>query len=99
MKVYIAGQITNNPNYIEIFARAEEALVKKGHKVMNPAKLPQGFTQAEYMRICFSMIEACEAVLFLSNWVLSEGAAIEMAYATKVEKLIYRESQGELIAW
>ena len=37
MKIYIAGSITNNPNYLKQFKEAEEKLIAEGHAVINPA--------------------------------------------------------------
>lgn len=37
MKIYIAGCITDNPDYKEQFKQAEERLKAQGHTVINPA--------------------------------------------------------------
>jgi nucleoside 2-deoxyribosyltransferase len=88
MKVYIAGKITGNPDYQEQFKAAEKELTIAGHKVMNPAILPEGFKHEEYMHICLAMIDICEAVYFLSNWRESSGACIEYGYAKGLGKEI-----------
>jgi len=90
-KIYIAGKITENPTFQEDFKVVADREEEKGNKVMNPAKLSGGFTQGEYMRICFAMIDACEAILLLSNWTDSDGAKLEKAYAEKTGKKIYFE--------
>lgn len=83
-KVYIAGMISNDPDYKEKFSLAEEALMNTHHKiVMNPTILPAGFEQSEYMAICYKMIDACDAVVFLPDWAHSDGARMEMGYAIK----------------
>lgn len=38
MKIYIAGSITNNPDYKEQFEKAERELINKGYEVVNPTK-------------------------------------------------------------
>lgn len=38
MKIYIAGAISNNPNYEQQFKAAEEKLKAEGHTVLNPVK-------------------------------------------------------------
>jgi len=86
MKIYIAGKITDNPNYMEQFSIAESFLKQKGHAVMNPTILPPGFEHHEYMKICFSMIDACEAVYMLDNWRDSKGATMEYKYAMANDK-------------
>lgn len=82
MKIYVAGKITGFDGFVEKFQQAVDDLESKGHKVMNPAILPSGFEQHEYMRICYSMIDTCEAVFFLDNWEDSIGAKREHDYAT-----------------
>ena len=88
MKIYIAGKITDNPNYKKQFAAAERFLRKKGHTIMSPAVLPAGFEHFEYMRICYSMIDVCEGVFFLRNWADSKGAMMEHDYAGNWGKVI-----------
>jgi len=88
MKVYIAGPITGNPNYMEQFAKAEQELREQGHTPMNPSVLPQGFEQDEYMKICYSMIDVCDAVYFLDNWWKSKGANLEQVYAIQKGKTL-----------
>lgn len=92
MKVYIAGKITGNPDYKQQFAEAEKKLRAQGHTTMNPAVLPYGFEHHEYMQICFSMIDVCDAVFFLSNWKESTGARMESRYALAAGKgVIFEE--------
>ena len=88
MKVYIAGKITGLNNYKELFESVEKSLVKQGHAVLNPAVLPSGFTQDEYMHMCYSMIDVCDGVFFLNNWKDSRGAKLEHDYAIEQGKWI-----------
>ena len=69
--IYIAGKITGYPQYKEKFQRAEETLKGWGYVVLNPAVLPAGLTQEEYMHICYAMIDVAETVFFLNNWQIS----------------------------
>lgn len=86
MKVYIAGKITGNENYREEFAKAQDELEKNGHTVLNPAVLPEGLTKGEYMRICFSMIDIADKVVFIPGWQDSEGAMLETDYCLYINK-------------
>lgn len=69
MKIYIAGKITNDGNYKEKFARAEKTIKERvpDVSVLNPAALPERMTRADYMRICFAMIESCDNVFYLPD--------------------------------
>ena len=52
MKIYIAGKITGDENYrekFEVFANYED---RQGNIALNPAVLPAGMSQADYMSIC-----------------------------------------------
>lgn len=88
MKIYIAGKITGYPEYKEKFLAAQQEFEKEGHAVLNPAILPGGFEQDEYMNICYAMIDVCDAVFFLDNWRDSKGANLEHVYAFDNNKWI-----------
>ena len=86
MKVYIAGKITGDPGYRDKFAAAEIQLGGQGHTVLNPAELPEGMAPADYMRICFAMIDVADAVVFLPDAAESAGARLERAYCEYIGK-------------
>ena len=92
MKYYIAGKITNNPNYRQQFAEAEKQLLQEGHHVMNPAILPYGFDYEDYMKVCFAMIDVCETLYMLDGWTDSLGAKREFEQGQKTGKLIDYQS-------
>lgn len=85
-KVYIAGKITGDPNYREKFQRAENHFQAKGDIVLNPASLPEGMSRADYMRICFAMMETADLVAFLPDYQDSLGARLEKAWCEYVGK-------------
>lgn len=86
-KIYIAGKITGDPNYQIKFMKARAGLMKQGHIVLTPAVLPEGMTPADYMRICFAMIDTADAVAFLPDYAESKGAMVELAYCNYVGKV------------
>ncbi|ENM6975340.1 DUF4406 domain-containing protein, partial [Escherichia coli] len=46
VRIYIAGPMTGYENFNrEAFHKAEEALKREGHTVLNPSVLPDGLTQ------------------------------------------------------
>lgn len=93
MKIYIAGKITGAPNYKEKFAIAATSLELQGHIVLNPAELPEGMLPADYMRICYAMLDTADAIYLLKDWHSSSGASIERNYAMYTGKSIFTEGE------
>lgn len=86
MKVYIGGKITGDTGYREKFQEAAQHLQNLGHVVLNPAILPDGLEQVDYMRICLAMLEAAGLAFFLPDYQESAGAMIEWAWCQRVGK-------------
>lgn len=84
--IYIAGAITGVKNYWEAFEEIEQELNNLGYTVLTPSRLPTGMTKAQYMRICFSMIDSADAVVLLHNFEQSDGAMLEAHYCKYVSK-------------
>lgn len=91
MKIYIAGKITGDPDYKLKFRAACRELSLLGHLIMDPSILPGGFAYEEYMHVCFSMIDTCDAILLLKDWPDSPGAKREMSYAEKTGKKVLHD--------
>lgn len=95
MKIYIAGPMTglvefNRPAFMFTAAK----LTGHGHVALNPAVLPDGLTQAQYMDICLAMLRCAEVVYLLKGWEASPGARAEKALAEKLEmQIIYQEEE------
>lgn len=87
MKIFISGKITGDPDYRVKFMMARKQLEKQGHIIMTPAVLPDGMETADYMRICFAMIDVADAVAFLPDWWDSPGAQLEQRYAAYLGKI------------
>ncbi len=68
MKIYIAGPMTGYPDYnrTAFFSKAKE-LMEVGHIVLNPALLPAGLCESEYMDICLAMVRSANAVYLLKG--------------------------------
>lgn len=84
--VYISGAITGVAKYWEAFESAEDDLHAMDYIPLNPATQPEGMTKAQYMRICFAMIDSADAVLFLQDWKDSAGAQLEYQYCQYIGK-------------
>ena len=87
-KLYIAGKITGDNDYKAKFEAAENFYKEKGYTVLTPAVLPEGMKPADYMRICFAMIDTADIVAFLPGYENSPGAQVEMQYCFYIDKNI-----------
>jgi nucleoside 2-deoxyribosyltransferase len=95
-KIYIAGKISNNPNYKEQFQEAEDLLIKLGYEVFNPAKIELNCPSdcicdknkewGCYMLRCFPELHKCDGVCLLPNYRDSTGARIEFQFSLKTGK-------------
>lgn len=95
MKIYISGAISNTDDYMERFAKAEKELTEQGYSVVNPAKvnaqLPEDTNYEEYMKMCFCMLDMCEAIYMLKTWNKSCVANRELGYAMAKDMIIIYE--------
>ena len=87
--VYISGPITGVERYWEAFEKAEDELEAAGFIPLTPTRLPKGLTNAQYMRIDLAMIDAADAVLFLTGWRESPGAVTEHTYCSYTNKPVF----------
>lgn len=92
MKVYISGAITNNPQYKEQFAAAEEILLAAGHTVINPAR-NQGDSYRELINVGLFELMQCDAIYLLRGYENSTGATLEHDYARTVGLEVIREDE------
>lgn len=86
-KVFISGPVsTRLETYKAEFAAAADLIERCGFIALNPATLPVGMDQGDYMRITLAMLETSDMVLMLDGWDHSDGAQLEAAYADYIEK-------------
>lgn len=100
MKIYIAGKITGEPR-MEMkakFNHAAEQLSKQGHETFIPSVLPayDDVSHADYLHVCFGMIDICDAIYMLKDWQRSKGARMELQYAADWRKKILYEDAGTM---
>ncbi|QZI92973.1 hypothetical protein SIPHO015v1_p0035 [Vibrio phage 82E32.2] len=94
--VYIAGAISGDvvANQHRFAAAKHNILASSTNvAVLNPAELPDGLTQTQYMSICLPMVMMSTSVFMLKGWEKSEGAVAEHALAKKLK--IEINYQGE----
>jgi hypothetical protein len=94
-KVYIAGPISGRPDFNrQSFNMAELQLISAGNVVLNPARLPHGLAENEYMAIALSMVQISDELYMLDGWQDSSGAKAEHALAHKLGKhIIYQKAE------
>ena len=95
MKIFISGPMSGIKGYNrKEFHKAEKLLCGYGHITLNPAKLPDGLAHEEYLSICLSMIDVCDAIFMLTGWQKSDGAVMEREYAERTGKKIMGMLEG-----
>ncbi len=98
MKVYIAGPMTGLPHFNRpAFNQAALNLSFDKHVPLNPAILPEGLTEADYMAVGLTMLQRADAIYLLTGWQFSAGARAEHALALKLglEVIEQKESSHE----
>ena len=91
--VFISGPMTGIRHYnYPAFDEAEKKLKKLGYRVLNPASIGRKYGMEReysfYIGEAMKMLVDADAVVFLKNWGFSQGAKIEMAAATILNKEI-----------
>lgn len=86
MRLYIAGPMTNYPQFNRAaFARAADALTEAGFVVCDPAVTEEdGWTHVDYVRYALRQMLTCDGVATLPYWQESWGADIEVRTAHSV---------------
>ena len=92
--VFISGPITGRPKYRETFGMVAELLEDRGYIPLNPATLPGGMDNSQYLRITLAMLDSADAVLFLPGWENSRGATIEYMHAQYADKPFAHTTDG-----
>ena len=88
-KIYIAGPMSGLPNFNRDAFNAEaHRLLGLGYVALNPAILPDGLEQHQYMAICIEMVKMADQLVMLPGWERSAGARAEHALAIKLGKAI-----------
>lgn len=97
--IYIAGAISNNPNYLVQFKKAEEKLRSEGYeRIINPICVPDNLPYECYAPISIGFVNASTALYVLEGYEGSKGACAEMSYAIMAGKKVvlqYTEEEGD----
>ncbi|WP_276851022.1 DUF4406 domain-containing protein [Enterobacter oligotrophicus] len=90
MKIFISGPMTGHEDFNRKEFNAEaDRLTRHGHAVLNPATLPDGLSERNYIDICMTMLSCAEGILMLPGWQKSAGATTEYHYAYRVGMPVY----------
>ncbi|EKO1024305.1 DUF4406 domain-containing protein [Salmonella enterica subsp. enterica] len=85
MKIYIAGPMSGLPNFNrDRFNEVSRLVVESGNTPLNPAILPDGLPERDYMAIGIAMLQCADAIYLIEGWEKSEGARAEKALADKL---------------
>lgn len=103
--IYLAGPISgplmpeNRKRFYDVEAKVLAKWFGNAEKViLNPATLPLGLTEQDYMSIGMQMLFAADTLVMLDGWEQSAGARIEFDLAKKCGKRIFSETKGLLFA-
>lgn len=90
-KVYIAGPITKDKDYLRKFNEVEATLKAKGFEPVNPAMSEpiEGYSYRDYIVRGIKMLMECDAICMLPFWTYSKGARLEETFAETVGMEIY----------
>ncbi len=87
--IYISGPIWSEPRKTKpAFNLEAYRLNDRGDSVLNPAMLPDGLTQEQYLSICTPMVIAADEIRMLSGWENSSIAIAEHSLALALRKII-----------
>ena len=101
--IYLAGPFSgpllpeNRRRFYDVEANVLAHWFGRVEKViLNPATLPLGLTEQDYMYIGMSMLAAADTVVMLEGWEESSGSTIEFVLAKKCGKRVLSEA-GKLL--
>lgn len=84
LKDFLSGPISSRlETYKAEFDDAARIVSEAGHLPLNPATLPIGMENRDYMRICLAMLDSADLLLQLPGWGKSAGAIAERTVAMK----------------
>lgn len=100
-KYYLAGKISGDPNYTDKFCDAEFRLedLAGGGVILNPAVLPDGLDDEDYMAITGRMLYAADVVVMLPDWTESLGSKAEYVLARRLGKPVMMMFRDDAEEW
>lgn len=98
LRVYIAGKITDDPNYKPKFRAAQAEWAAAGFDAVAPLDngLPEDAEYEDQMSACFALLATCDAVVLLPDWIDSPGAKRELIRAHELRMRVLFHEDGVL---
>ncbi len=95
-KIMISGAMSSDPiRNRGHFHAAATMLRTVNTAVLNPAALPEGLSEPEYMQICLAFVQVADTIYMLDGWEQSLGARAEHALAQKLDlKIVYQNGEA-----
>lgn len=96
--VYLSGKISGDKNYKEKFEKYKKKFTAEGYIVLNPAEisLPEySNSWYQYMMVCLNLLKNADIIFLLDDYKDSTGALIELEFAKKMNKTIWKCEDGE----
>ncbi len=91
---YLSGPITGVENYERKFLAAEQELVSRGYKVVNPAQLSKVLCNCDdfdtFMDVDMYLLSKCNVLVQLPGWEKSIGCNREYGYALARDMIVLK---------
>lgn len=84
MRIYLAGAISNDPDYYIKFHNHEQQIKLRypTATVVNPAKqVPYQWSYKKQLEHCLFLLSQCKKICLIDDWQTSYGATLEKQFA------------------
>lgn len=100
--IYISGPITNDPDHMDKFLKAEEFLDGMGKTAFNPTRNDFLFPKMKgkyswYLDLSLVELSWCNEICMLEGWQDSTGAKMEYSFAKIHGYKVYFLKDGKLL--
>lgn len=78
--VFVLGSITGKHTSLNAYKEAEEDLTALGFVALHPGQLPKDLPDAQFARICQTMMNSSDAFLLLDGWGVDDESLMARCY-------------------
>lgn len=97
LTLYLAGPITDFPEFREAFAFAERVVARAGHRSVSPLDIYAGEDWLVAMRLDITELMKVDGIVLLPGWPRSKGARLELTVAAELKKRIFMLADDQLV--